>query len=399
MAGRGGDEPERTIADETVVTKYKNAAEITNKVLKSLIEMCKPDETVLNLCETGDRMLLEETSKVFKKEKEIKKGIAFPTCVSINNCICHFSPLKSDAPIALKDGDLVKLDLGCHIDGFIAVVAHTLVVGASKENKVTGRKADVILAAANAAEAALRLVRPENENYAVTDAIGKVSEAFKCKPVSGMLSHQLKQSVIDGEKSIIQNPTEDQKKGHEKCKFDVDEVYAVDVLISTGEGKGRETVAKPTIFKRTDNIYSLKMKTSRAFFSELEKKHGSMPFTLRSFEDEKKARMGVIECVNHKLVDPFTVLFEKDDQLVAQFKFTVLVKANGNVKITGLPFDEEFKALYESEHKIEDPELQKLLNRSVNPKAANRRKRNAKKAQDDAKDGKDGKQAEVKNED
>ena len=58
-------------------------------------------------------------------------GIAFPTCVSINNCICHFSPLKGDSDVLLKEGDLVKIDLGAHIDGFIAVAAHTLVVGAS----------------------------------------------------------------------------------------------------------------------------------------------------------------------------------------------------------------------------------------------------------------------------
>jgi methionine aminopeptidase len=128
-------------------------------------------------------------------------------------------------------------DLGAHIDGFIAVVAHTVVVGASGDGKVDGRKADVILAAHYAAEAALRIVRPGSENNAVTDAIQKVSESYKCKPISGMLSHQLKQFRIDGEKSIIQNPTEAQKKDHEKCEFEVNEVYAIDVLISTGEGK------------------------------------------------------------------------------------------------------------------------------------------------------------------
>jgi len=36
-------------------------------------------------------------------------GIAFPTSVSVNNCVCHFSPLRSDADIILKDGDLVKM--------------------------------------------------------------------------------------------------------------------------------------------------------------------------------------------------------------------------------------------------------------------------------------------------
>lgn len=114
-------------------------------------------------------------------------------------------------------------------------------VGASKENKVTGKKADIILAAHYVAETALRLVRPTGENYAVSDAIQKVAEAYKCKPVSGMLSHQLKQFRIDGDKSIIQNPSEAQRKEHEKCEFEVNEVYAVDVLISTGEGKVRST--------------------------------------------------------------------------------------------------------------------------------------------------------------
>lgn len=47
--------------------------------------------------------------------------------------------------------------MGCHIDGFIAVVAHTHVL---QEGPVTGRAADVIAAANTAAEVALRLVRP-----------------------------------------------------------------------------------------------------------------------------------------------------------------------------------------------------------------------------------------------
>ena len=62
----------------------------------------------------------------------------------------------------LQDGDMAKIDMGAHIDGFIAVVAHTIVVSDGK-TKVTGRKADAILAAHLASEAALRLVKPGNE--------------------------------------------------------------------------------------------------------------------------------------------------------------------------------------------------------------------------------------------
>lgn len=52
----------------------------------------------------------------------------------------------------------------------------------------------------------------------------KVCEAYKCKPIEGMLSHQLKQFKIDGEKTIIQNPNDAQKKEHEKFTLETHEV-------------------------------------------------------------------------------------------------------------------------------------------------------------------------------
>ena len=55
-------------------------------------------------------------------------GIAFPTSLSINEQCGNFSPLKSESRI-LKEGDLVKVDLGVHIDGFIAIAGHSIVVG------------------------------------------------------------------------------------------------------------------------------------------------------------------------------------------------------------------------------------------------------------------------------
>jgi len=127
---------EETIASDLVVTKYKMASEITNRVLKEVIDRCVAGASVKDTCIYGDKRLDEETSKVFKNPKDkIKKGIAFPTCLSVNHYICHFSPLISDPDMILKDEDVVKIDLGCHIDGFVAVVAHTIVVGATKEKK------------------------------------------------------------------------------------------------------------------------------------------------------------------------------------------------------------------------------------------------------------------------
>ncbi|KPM09685.1 methionine aminopeptidase-like protein, partial [Sarcoptes scabiei] len=342
-------------------------------VLKQIIEKCVAGASVIEICEFGDNLINEETNKVFKKEKEIKKGIAFPTCLSINNCVCHFSPLKSEKDVILKDSDMVKIDLGAHIDGYIALAAHTLVIGASLENKIKGRQADVLLAAYYAAEIALRLVQPGNENTAVTDAVKKVAETFNCEPISGNLSHQLKKYEMDGDKTIIQNPTDIQKKEHEKCEFAVHEVYAIDVLITTGDGKARELDSKTTIYKKTDSTYQLKMKASRVLFSDIEKKFANMPFTLRALENEQKARMGVVECVKHKLLEPYIVLYDKETETIAQFKFTVLLMPSGSHKITGLPFD---TALCESEHSIQDESLKALLGKGISNKSSKKKKKN-----------------------
>lgn len=120
----------------------------------------------------------------------VNAGLAFPTSVSVNNCVAHFSPLASDPLSAqtLAKGDVVKLHLGAHIDGFAAVSAETLVVGATPENPVTGRQADVIQAAWHAAEAAMRLVKVGGKNWDVTNAVAKITSTWECKPVEGMFN-------------------------------------------------------------------------------------------------------------------------------------------------------------------------------------------------------------------
>ena len=96
---------------------------------------------------------------------------------------CRSDPVSSQT---LKNGDVVKLHLGAHIDGFASIAAETIVVGATSENPVTGRAADVVKAAWTAAEVAMRLVKVGNKNWAVTEAVSKVAAAFDCKPVEGI---------------------------------------------------------------------------------------------------------------------------------------------------------------------------------------------------------------------
>lgn len=105
------------------------------------------------------------------------------TCTGFTPITC----VSSDpaASLTLKKGDVVKLHLGAHIDGFASVAAETLVVGATEDEPVTGRQADVIKAAWHAAEIAMRLVKAGNKNWAVTDVVNKVVGQWDCKAVEG----------------------------------------------------------------------------------------------------------------------------------------------------------------------------------------------------------------------
>ena len=86
-----------------------------------------------------------------------------------------------------------------------------MIVGATKEKKVTGKKADVIVAARKAYEAAIRLIKEGNMNTQVTKMISKISEIYKVNPLEGVLSHKVKRNQLDGNKVIINKETPDQK--------------------------------------------------------------------------------------------------------------------------------------------------------------------------------------------
>lgn len=368
--------------------KYKIAADIVHQVIKKLIDLCIEGAKVIDLCIEGDKLIEQSVATVYNKSikgVKVTKGIAFPTSISVNNAVAHFSPLESDpqSSQALAKDDVVKLQLGAHIDGFASIAAETFVVGASPENPVTGRRADVIKAAWTAAEVAKRLVKVGNKNWAVTESVNRAAAAWDCKPVEGMLSCQQSQNVIDGKKRIILNPSESQKRDFDAATFAENEVYGIDILISSGEdGKARVEESRTTIYQRDSTVtYQLKMKTSRTIFSEVQKKAGALPFNIRCLEDEKKARMGLQEAVQHSLVKPYEVLYTPSNTFVAGFHFTIALLPAGPLLLT-LPPIWYKPELVKTEKELEDEELKTLIARNLRESKKSKKKA-AKKAEED----------------
>jgi methionine aminopeptidase len=193
----------------------------------------------------------------------------------------------------LAVGDIIKIDLGCHIDGYISVAAHTLIVPPSADEPVDeatlaehAEIGNVAVATYNAMIVAASAIVAGQKNSDVTTAMNKVSSSYGVAAISSVRMHQMKRFVIDGVKEVaLRDPTPNEEDdGEEKvppCTFEQFEVYAVDVAMSTGDGKARPGEMRTTVFKRNVEVnYKLKMKASRYVLSEVDRKYPTMPFTM-----------------------------------------------------------------------------------------------------------------------
>ena len=123
--------------DPRAFSYLQDAGRIADEVLKYTIDQCKPSANIYELCQSSDNLIREKLSKIYTKKKFIK-GVAFPTCISLNEVCGNFSPLSenSDDPHeykTLSEGDVAKISLGVEINGFAALAGHTIVVGEKKK--------------------------------------------------------------------------------------------------------------------------------------------------------------------------------------------------------------------------------------------------------------------------
>jgi hypothetical protein len=92
---------------------------------------------------------------------------------------------------------------------------------------------------------------------------------------------------------------------------------------------------------------------------EVNQRFSVFPFALRALEESSRitsARLGVVECQRHQLLEPFVVLYEKEGEYIAQFKFTALILPTGTVRLTQYTMPP-----IQSNHEISDPALLELL--------------------------------------
>ncbi|KAJ5894707.1 Winged helix-turn-helix transcription repressor DNA-binding [Penicillium taxi] len=397
MAETKVPEVDYTLNNPDTLTKYKTAAEISHKVLQAVIALCAEGEKIVEICQKGDKLLEEELAKVYKGKK-IAKGISHPTTVSPSSYVTPYTPLISDtaeAETVLKADEVIKIQLGAQIDGFGTIVCDMIVVVPKNSDKseVTGREADLIVATHYANELLLRLIVPPgllaqgtDEEKAkaaaqkaptqahISSLLEKVAKAYGCNVVENTTSWLFDRNEIEGTKKIILSPGNGTRGDGVPA---VGEVWGIEVGLSLGSGKVKTLEHRTTLHRRTTTTYGLKRPSSRQTLSEAVKKFGTFPFSLRQLDDEKAAKVGIVECVRGGVLRPYEPAGDSENAPVSRLLTTIAITKNGITKLAApTPID---LTQFKTDKKIEDEEILKILEQPLSRSTGNKKNKSKKK--------------------
>jgi len=264
-----------------VLEKFQTAGKIAQIVLADLIGKSVAGADVHQLCVYGNKRINDECAK-FYATKNIPKGVAFPVSIAPNDIAGHFSPLK-DESVKLVEGDLVKIDFGVHIDGFPALIAHSIIIGKTDDPA----KIKAATAAYRALETAVKGLKPGVQNNHLTQTFNDVACAYGVQTIEGVLGHAVRRFLIDSNDVVILKETAEQKVA--PYEFKVNDVFALDVFVTAhdSEGKTKEGEQRVTIFKQIpDEAHDVKTKAAKKMLNEVNNRFFGFGFSLNDFEDE-----------------------------------------------------------------------------------------------------------------
>ena len=266
-------------------------------------------------------------------------GISFPCAISPNNLICHYSPTASDPEFILKSGDLVKIELGIHVNNCPSFVCHSFIIPSSDSSSDSDLnvKDNLLKAAWKVAQETARDLRPGQVLDELTNKYANIPSEFSCSFTQGLMTHVISRNNLAGNKGLIYRPTADQRKLDSGQVVEENEVYLVDVVVSSGKyAVARPAAHRTSIYKKSGNVQALRFKTSRQFISEIGQKYGLMAFSLRySTANEARSRVAIKECLTSELVHSYDVIADfEESAITARFAFTLIVGNASNTIIT-----------------------------------------------------------------
>lgn len=290
---------------------YSKAGEISKEVKKDVERKDWQGKSYFELCEYVERDILSRGA-----------APAFPCNVCANEVAAHYSAEIDDQKI-VPENCLLKVDIGVHVEGFIADTAVTICYNDDLF--------DLAEATKFALAEALKVVKPGSR----TSDVGRVVESYAARrgflPISNLSGHSLEQYVVHAGTSIPNIWSQS------SSYFKQDKVYAIEPFLTTSDGSGFVSEGE------AENIFGLvaRKKTKdqelNLLLDSIWNKCKSLPFSPRWFEEDfpkSKIMNSILKLKGMKLLRGYPELIETKRKPVSQAEHTIAITSSGFVVLT-----------------------------------------------------------------
>jgi len=291
-----------SVSDEAL-RNYVRAGEIAKEAREFGVSHVRAGMSSLELANAIEGLILERGARC-----------AFPVNIGVNEVAAHYTPSR-DNNLVFKTGDVVKIDVGAHVDGYAADTAATVEVG-------TTRYADMIKSAQDALTMVIEMVRPGTPLSSIGATVSRTIREAGFRPVENLTGHSMERYNLHAGLSIPNIETKDKSAVAEGM------ILAIEPFSTAGSagkvgGRGRGPIFRIVRERRAPSEVT-------ALFEKMRNEFGGFPFAGRWCEKlapspeplvTKMFRLGMIMS--------YPILTELSNGCVAQAEHSVLVTPSG----------------------------------------------------------------------
>jgi methionyl aminopeptidase len=296
------------VVDEEALEKQRLAGKIAGQALEYGLGLIREGRSLLEVAEQTEQRIVDQGALP-----------AFPANISIDSVAAHFTPRHNDGHLVFSRGSLVKLDVGVHVDGYLADTARTVEVGTRNWN-------DLIKAADEAVATAVEVIKPGVPMGMVGAAIERTIKSYGFRPIENLTGHSLKRYVLHADKSVpnVGNP----RGGKSRQVVEAGDSYAIEPFSTTGAGR--------VVGKKSSNIYRIvdyrESGTENAdrLLRKIYECFRTLPFSERwCHKLDRKAPYHLQKLMRKGIITGYPILVEAAGGMVAQSENTVVVTEDG----------------------------------------------------------------------
>ena len=266
-----------------------------------------------------DARISDVLDKIEQFVKDNGGQMAFPAQVAINDVAAHFCPLGDDTTV-FKPTDIIKLDLGVHVDGIIADTAVTVIF--KEDNDKYEDLANIKKASEEALSNALKYIRPGITLGELGLIIQESIARYDLSPIRNLSGHGL------GAYSVHESPTIPNFDTKDKHELQDNQLIAIEPFATDGHGMIFES-SGATVFSVISNK-NVRSNMTREVLKDVQQ-FRNLPFTTRWLTAKhsfSKVRYALNDMKNLGILHEYPPLVEVGKGMVSQTEHTVVVREN-----------------------------------------------------------------------